>query len=240
MNIFFDIECVKTQNPDHIAAIRADKEAERAEALAAVKAPANYKDAEKIAAFCADAAAKINADHESAVQAAIDATVFDAGYGQIVCIGWAINDAEPQSLHVADLSAGQEAALLRDWFAAIKSANGHSGTRPVLIGHNSNDFDIPYVWRRSVIHSIHPPMWWPKDPKPWSDATQDTMTMWAGAKSRISMDRLCKILGIPGKQGISGADVWPMVQAGKFSELSAYCRDDVSRTRAMWRRMWFA
>jgi predicted PolB exonuclease-like 3'-5' exonuclease len=55
-----------------------------------------------------------------------------------------------------------------------------------------------------------------------------------------SMDRLCRLLGIPGKGDISGADVWPMVQSGRIQEVAKYCRDDVERTRAMHKRMTFA
>ena len=60
-------------------------------------------------------------------------------------------------------------------------------------------------------------------------------------KDRISMDRLCKILGIPGKgDGPTGADVWPMVQAGRIDEVGEYCRQDVSRTREIHKRLTFA
>lgn len=55
------------------------------------------------------------------------------------------------------------------------------------------------------------------------------------------MDRLCRVLGIPGKgDGPSGADVWPMVQAGKLDEVTAYCRADVERTRSLYQRLTFA
>jgi hypothetical protein len=241
MNITFDIECIKTQNPAHIADIRADMESKRDEALAAVRAPANYKDADKISVYCDDARAKINAEHEAAVQAAIDATVFDGGRGQVVCIGWAINNQAPQSLHVADLSADQERALLIAFFDAMHDAASDTrGTRPVLIGHNAVSFDIPYIWKRAVIHGIRPPLWWPRNPKPWSDAVQDTMHMWAGDSDRISLDKLCKLLGLTGKGITNGADVWPMAQAGRFEEISDYCRHDVEITRECWRRMVFA
>ena len=61
------------------------------------------------------------------------------------------------------------------------------------------------------------------------------MTQRAGG----SMDRLCRLLGIPGKGDISGADVWPMVKAGKLAEVAEYCRGDVERTRALYNRMTF-
>ena len=54
------------------------------------------------------------------------------------------------------------------------------------------------------------------------------------------MDRLCKILGIPGKGDMDGSRVWPMVQSGKIAAVADYCRGDVDRTRAIHKRMTFA
>jgi predicted PolB exonuclease-like 3'-5' exonuclease len=91
-----------------------------------------------------------------------------------------------------------------------------------------------------MVHGVQPPLWFPRDPKPWGEATFDCMTAWSGVKDRVSMDRLCKILGIPGKDGMSGADVWPAVQAGKLDEVAKYCRADVERTRAIYKRLTFS
>ena len=69
---------------------------------------------------------------------------------------------------------------------------------------------------------------------------QDTMHMWAGDRDRISLDKLCKVLGLTGKGITNGADVWPLAQAGRFEEIADYCRHDVEITREAWRRMVFA
>jgi predicted PolB exonuclease-like 3'-5' exonuclease len=241
MNLIFDIETVPAQDPEHIAAIKAEAEAARDEALACVKAPANYKDADKIAAYIEAEKAKVIAGFDAEVQAAIAKTSFDGGLGQIVCIAWQIDEGQARSLQVEDLTAEAERALLVDWFAALRSAHsGSHGTRPVLIGHNVVGFDIPFVWKRAIVRSVKPPLWFPRNPKPWAESVFDTMTAWAGDRDRISMDKLCRILGIPGKGDISGADVWPMVQAGRLNEVAAYCRDDVQRTKAIHDRLTFA
>ena len=240
MNIFFDIETIPVQDADQIDALKQELEAKREEAKAAVKAPGNYKKPEAIEAFVNDARAAIDAEHEATVQQAIERTSFDGGLGQIVCIAWAVDDAPPRVVRVTDLSRNAETDMLAGFFAALKKEHiGTHGTRPCLIGHNSNAFDIPFIWKRATVLGIRPPLWFPRDPKPWGDSTFDTMTAWSGHKDRISMDRLCRVLGIPGKGGISGADVWPMVQAGRIKEVADYCADDVQRTRAIWRRMNF-
>lgn len=223
MNITFDIETVPSQQPGILA-----------EFAAAVTAPAKYSKPESIAEWLRD-----NRDAEA--ESAWLKTSFDGGLGQIVCIGFAIDDAAPICYAADDLSAAAERKVIEDFFSALHCAHrGNSGTRPCLIGHNSNAFDIPFIWKRSMVQRIKPPIWFPRDPKPWGSSTFDTMTAWAGTKDRISMDRLCRILGIEGKGDISGADVWPLVKAGKVSEVAEYCKGDVERTRAIFRRMTFS
>ena len=223
MNLYLDIETIPSQDPTV-----------RAELAAAVTAPAQYKKPESIAEW-------LDANREAEAEAALLKTSFDGGLGQIVCIGWAFDDHPPETITVSDLAADSEKTLLRDWFAMLNSwYRGNSGTKPTLIGHNHVAFDLPFILKRCVVHGVKPPFWWPRDPKPWSDATFDTMTAWAGARERISMDRLCRVLGIPGKGDISGADVWPMVQDGRLAEVATYCKGDIERTRAIHQRLTFA
>lgn len=220
--IVFDIETIPAQAPWV-----------RDELRAAVKAPGQFKKPESIAQWLAE-----NRDIEA--DEAWLKTSFDGGLGQIVCIGFAIDSGEPISYTAADLTPAAERKIIEDFFCALTDAyDGGRGLKPVLVGHNHVAFDIPFVWKRAVVHGIKPPMWFPRNPKPWAEGVFDTSSQWAGDRDRISMDRLCKILGIPGKDGMSGADVWPAIQRGEFDKVASYCRDDVRRTRAMWQRMTF-
>jgi len=220
--IVFDIETIPSQLPWVRDEIARD-----------IKAPAALKKAESIAEW----------ERESKPAAVEDAylkTSFDGGLGQVVCIGWCVDDDEPQSLQVRDLSSEAEADMLIDFFFELKAVQKADGRRPLFVGHNHVAFDIPFLWKRATVLAVQPPIWFPRDPKPWGDTTFDTMTAWSGLKAGCSMDRLCRILGIPGKgDGPSGADVWPMVQAGRMDDVALYCRADVDRTRAMYRRMTF-
>lgn len=220
--ITFDIETVPAQAPWV-----------REELLAAVKAPGTFKKPESIAQWLAE-------NREAEAEDAWLKTSFDGGLGQIVCIGFAINDDAPTSYIAPDLSLAAERKLIEDFFCVLLDAyGGGHGLKPLLVGHNHVAFDIPFIWKRAVVHGIKPPLWFPRNPKPWSEIVFDTMTQWVGDRDRVSMDRLCKILGIPGKDGMSGDKVWPAIQRGEFDRVASYCRDDVSRTRAMWRRMTF-
>ena len=223
MNIVFDIETIPCQLPGI-----------RDELAAEVKPPATLKKLETIAAWLAE-------NRAAEADAAWLKTSFDGGLGQVVCIAWAIDESDTYCLSVPDLSRQSEASLLDTFFADMAKLYSTSGTKPVLIGHNHIGFDLPFLLKRCYVHNIKPAGWWPRNPKPWADSVLDTMLMWdATQRHGGSMDRICKLMGLKGKGDISGADVWPMVQAGDIDGVAQYCRDDVERTRLMFKRMTFA
>ena len=216
--VYFDIETVPCQLPGI-----------KEEFAAAVTAPATHKKPKTIAAWLAE-------NRDSEAEAAYLKTSFDGGMGQVCCISLAVDDEAPVSYSVVDLSRGDEIDVLKDFYSHLTDIG-----RAVFVGHNIIGFDLPFLWKRSMVLGIKPPWSLPRNPKPWSEYTQDTMLLWDGQqRAGGSMDRICRLMGLPGKGDVSGADVWPMAQAGKFTEIATYCEDDVIRTRAMFKRMTFA
>ena len=75
--------------------------------------------------------------------------------------------------------------------------------------------------------------------KPWDTCIADTMLMWSSdSQKRASMDKLCKAFGLEGKGDFDGsmvAETWPV----DHQKVIDYCKDDVRRTRAMYKRMTF-
>lgn len=239
--IYIDIETIPPQSPEIIERLSERRRAKTLEEMAAVTAPGNYKDPVKIAEFIDAKRTEIQAASIQALEDEIASLSLDGTWGQIVCVAWAISDGPIQHIEVGELSLGSEREMLDELFGQWRSQVGKStyGTRPVVVGHNVIAFDIPYLWRRGVIHGVRPPLWLPRNPKPWAETVFDTMTQWAGDRGRISMDDLCVALGLPGKDGMTGKDVWPAVQAGKLDEVVSYCRADIERTRAIHQRMTF-
>ena len=218
---YFDIETIPAQDP-----------AVRAELAAAVTAPAAYKKPESIAEW-------LKENREAEADAAWLKTSFDGGVGHVVCIAYAIADNSPTVLVQPELSRANEAATLEAFFRDL-SAAGHVQ----LVGHNIVGFDIPFLWKRAMLLGVQPPFNFPRNPKPWSEHVADTMLLWdANQRAGGSMDRICRLMGIPGKGEFGGADVWPTIRdegiAG-LSKIAEYCRGDVERTRQMHRRMVFA
>lgn len=222
MNIYFDLETVPCQLPGI-----------KEELAAAVTAPGQFKKAESIAEW-------LKENREAEAEKAWLNTSFDGGLGQICVIGWAIDDGLPHALSVDDLGPGSEGVVISEWFATIAEEYRPTNT-PRFIGHNVVGFDFPFLWKRAMVLGVKPPVFLPRNPKPWGDVVVDTMMLWDGQqRAGGSMDRICKLMGIPGKGDMDGSKVWPYIQSGRIDEVAEYCKGDVDRTRAMFKRMTFS
>jgi len=245
--LFIDIETTPSSDPELLAEIAARHQVPALD-LSGIVAAGNIKDEAKIAADLERKRAKAVADHaaavanvDKAIDEAVRKTAVDTSICQIMCVAWAWDDEPVRSVEGLD-----EADVLRRFWAAMQrvddSAYEDFGSRrplvPTVIAHNSG-FDIRGLWRRSLINRISPAPWWPVDARPW-DVTRirDTQQMWMGSQGFIKLDRLCRLLGIPGKQGVDGSMVWDLVREGRLDEVASYCRDDVGeRLRPVYRRL---
>lgn len=222
MNVFLDIETIPCQAPGVVEQLAAE-----------VQAPATHKKPESIKAW-------LDENRQAVATEQWLKTSFDGGLGQVVCISWATDEGDTNALHVTDLSASSERATLEIFLDDIQTLKDQKRLgNPRWVGHNVAEFDLPFLWKRCVVLGLEAPRWLPHHPKPWGEQVYDTMVEWAGPRGRISLDRLCKLLGIPGKDDMTGADVWPAVQAGRISDVAEYCRADVERVRSVYRRMNF-
>ena len=216
MNFYFDVETIPCQ-----------LEGIREEFDSAVEAPGQYKKADSIADWL-----KENRAIEG--EKAWFKTSFDGALGHACVISFAVGDKTP---HTYQREHHDEKTLLEDFFCAVTDA----GPGTTFIGHNLIGFDLPFLWKRAMILGVKPPPNFPRNPKPWKEDVIDTMLLWdSQQRAGGSMDRICKLMGIPGKGDMDGSKVWPMYQEGKLTEIANYCKDDVERTRAMFKRMTFA
>ena len=168
-------------------------------------------------------------------------TAFDATKGQICVIGFSFDGEEPESLQIKEPE--DEARILRTFFERLAIRyKATSMRRPIFVGHNLVNFDLPFIYRRAVILGIQPPAFLPINPSPYNEYVFDTMLQWAGSKGRISMQNLCEALGIPGKEtdgDIDGSKVTDFYLNGQIDDVAKYCRGDIRRTRAMYDRLTF-
>lgn len=239
----FDVETLPCNDGAILGAMMADLNAAAEAEILNLKAPSNYKDAEKIAEYIKAKAAEIRDGVEQAYTDRVSKTSFDGMYGRICCISYAFDDGP-----IVSSAGDDEKSVLEHFYSHVfdqATTAHHSGLAdiPVVVcGHNVAAFDLPFLKHRSIIHGVKPPVALLKamNARPWDNCIADTMLMWSSDPHRRgSMDRLCKALGIPGKDGFDGSMVaatWPVDP----KKVITYCEDDVQRTRAIYKRLTFS
>jgi hypothetical protein len=101
-------------------------------------------------------------------------------------------------------------------------------------GHNIHGFDLPFLMRRSYLLGIDVPRQSLMKGRYFHERFVDTMIMWqCGGRDYVSLDRICKALGIPGKgDECSGKDFHRMFDAGGDDRVKAlaYLAHDLEMT----------
>lgn len=221
-NIFLDIETLPTDREDIIAEIKAN-----------IKPPATYKKPESIAEW-------IKNEGETAAEQEIRKTALDGAFGRVCVIGIAFDDQPAMAID----SVNQESKLLAGLNSILTGVRAAEHFSTTVIGHNVSNFDLRFLVQRYIVNGIrpHPLLFKAAQAKPWeSDKVYDTMVQWAGVKGSVSLDKLCKALGIPTpKTDITGATVYDAVKAGRIAEVAEYCKRDVEATRLVYERMKFS
>lgn len=135
---------------------------------------------------------------------------------------------------VADLSAwtdrggpGDERALLeRFWERAARST---------LVTFHGRGFDLPVLELRSLKHAI--PVAAPAlaEEAPSHFDVKDALSGHGAAQS-APLDLYAKLVGLPGKEEVVGADVQKLYAAGDLDRIAAYCMTDVVQTYLLYLR----
>ena len=178
------------------------------------KAPSNYKDPEKIAAYIAEHAAEAHR-----------ATALDPYAGRILAIGYALDDEDPQVLYGED-----EQALLVGLETVIRRVDPHPY---YLVGHNLEGFDLRWLYLRAARYRL-PHLQRRLPWHPYQRAYRiDTMLLAGGpSRERVSLARLARYFGLGSKaEGLDGSAVYDAYLAGEHARIQRYCAADVELTR---------
>jgi 3'-5' exonuclease len=247
--LFADIETMPAQRPDVLEEIRQAEAETLSAALEAVRPPGNYKKQETIDEWMATEAPKIKQALIDASSAKVDEayrkTGLDGAFGQIACVSFAYKNAEPYTVWNADWQRPDyEERVLEGLSLMLTDTIPQNMAMAVqVVGHNVAAFDLRFLVQRSIVRGLrpHPVLMRAAQAKPWeTDRVYDTMIQWAGVGGRISLDKLCRALGLPGKGDLDGSKVWDVIKEGRIADVAEYCADDVRKVRAVWKRMTFA
>lgn len=158
-------------------------------------------------------------------------TAISGDFGQIFCIGYAINNGQVQMIK------GSESVILKEWWQV-------AGKADLFVGHNVMDFDLRFIYKRSIINKIKPA----EKHLNLSFARYrnfpiyDTMREWEKwSQNYISLDTLAKALDLQTSKssGIDGSKVFDHYLKGKYKQIYDYCMRDVELTRKIYKRMTF-
>ena len=114
---------------------------------------------------------------------------------------------------------------------------------PQLVSWNGQAFDMPVLHYRSLLHGVEARYYWDQGNLErdfrYSNYTNryhekhldlmDKMALY-NPRAYSSLDQLAHLLSLPGKQNLSGAEVWPAWCEGKIEDIRRYCESDVLNT----------
>jgi predicted PolB exonuclease-like 3'-5' exonuclease len=157
-------------------------------------------------------------------------------FNQIVTLGcMLLEDHQPRRLGVVGegKSEGDMLADFAQWLDAKK---------PTVVTWNGRSFDMPVITSRALRHGISMPWWFTDRNTRYRYSTDghfDVMDFLAdfGAAKNARLDIYAKLVGFPGKMGVDGSQVLPLVHAGKIDEVNTYCLCDVAQTAAIFLRV---
>lgn len=159
----------------------------------------------------------------------LEATGLDGAFGRIACIAYAFDGDPVQTIF------GEEKYIINEFWRVARGVD-------LYVGFNLLDFDLRFIYQRSIILGIKPPFQI-SFARFRSEPVYDVMWEWSkwGA-NRISLDTLCKALGIPSPKGgeVEGYGVAKAYAEGKIKQICEYCARDVEATRLIYRKITFS
>jgi len=153
----------------------------------------------------------------------------DGSFGRIFCIGVAVDNESVSCL------TGSEAEIIKNFWEMAKDVN-------IFIGHNIFDFDLRFIYQRSIILGVEPTQNLSFQ-RYRNNPIFDTMYEWSkwNLSDKISLDKLARALGLKSSKedGMKGSLVYDYFKTGKYQEIYNYCKADVEVTRTIYKKMNF-
>jgi predicted PolB exonuclease-like 3'-5' exonuclease len=104
-----------------------------------------------------------------------------------------------------------------------------------LVTFHGKGFDLPVLELRSLKHAIPtPPSFASSSREPGEHF--DLRELLSGPAASAPLDLYAKLVGLPGKCEVAGADVQALYAAGQLDRIAAYCMSDVVQTYLLFLR----
>jgi len=160
---------------------------------------------------------------------------------RVIVISCALRERD--TFRVWSLGGAQqsEGELIQRFFDGIEKYT------PQLVSWNGCGFDLPVLHYRGLIHGVKAPRYWDMGEGDHRDSREfkwnnyisryhmrhlDLMDFLALYQPRANapLDAIAQLIGLPGKLGMAGTEVWGAYQAGRIDEIRSYCETDVANT----------
>lgn len=174
-------------------------------------------------------------------------TALNGDFGKILCIGYVDEDTKGNLKYDAlgwdkdnNRFYNDEKRLLIEFWELLRNFQTKTDR---IVGHNIFDFDLKFIYKRSVINRVRPTIEF-SFARYQSRPIFDTMSEWEkwsyGAKP--SLDSLAKIIGLPSSKenGVDGSKIFELYTANQHKLIYDYCLQDAILTRNIYKRMVFA
>jgi predicted PolB exonuclease-like 3'-5' exonuclease len=120
---------------------------------------------------------------------------------------------------------------------------------PTLVSWNGSGFDLPVLHYRCLLHGVAASRYWETGDHDTSFRYNnylgrfhwrhmDLMDILSGfqGRGRASLSDIASLLGLPGKIGLHGSEVWDAYRRGELARIRAYCESDVLNTYLIYLR----
>jgi predicted PolB exonuclease-like 3'-5' exonuclease len=156
---------------------------------------------------------------------------------RVVAISCALRTAEGLRLWSLGDNATPEGELVQRFFDGIEKFS------PDLVSWNGSAFDLPVLTYRALLAGVQAPRFWETGAEDrafrynnylsryhWRHT--DLMDVLSGFQNRgrSSLANIACLLGLPGKLGFDGSQVWDAWQGGNLPGIRRYCETDVLNT----------
>ena len=162
---------------------------------------------------------------------------------RVVAISILWRDDDKLVLRSLGTEDDDERELLRQFFGGIDKYT------PTLVSWNGKGFDMPVLHYRALRHGIVSNVYWDQGDDDrdfrynnylnrYHQRHMDVMQWLANHDNRsfARLDEIARLLGLPGKTLLSGADVWPAFLEGRLAEIRRYCEQDALLTYLIYLR----
>ena len=153
--------------------------------------------------------------------------------GKVICRGVLGREKKSMRFHL------NEAKTLRGFWNQLREFDDR---QDLIVGHNIFDFDLLFLYKRSIIHRVQPSVRL-SFARYRSRPIFDTMKEWElwGWRPGIKLGELAEVLqlGMTKSVGIDGSNVYDRFCEGCHQEIADYCMRDVELTREIYYRLTF-